>query len=236
MTPKPVTVSAVARVTADRWRCVFRGRVDVSGRLDLPRLSPRGRSALHRSPGSRSASDGAGGSPRSRPAAVSLADAEAGEADVTTRLVVLRLTQARSAAASPRRRSCPPGHRPARRCRSSPRPSTGRRPPRSHPPGGRTPLCPGPTTRRLEVRIRSTNSSTSASSRSSGTALLTRPHSTAVGRIDPVTGEQHLHGALSSDGSGERDHRRRAEQPDLHPGGGEPRRLGRNARSQLATS
>ena len=87
MTPKPVTVSAAARVTADRWRCVFRGRVDVSGRVDLPgyllgSLGPPPLPRLEVRIGQRIwiAEIEFGG--------ISLADAEAGEADVTTRLVV----------------------------------------------------------------------------------------------------------------------------------------------------
>jgi hypothetical protein len=86
MAPRPVTVPAAARVTADRWRCVFRGRVDVSGHVDLPGylLGSLGPSPLPRIEvriGRRSwvAEIESGG--------VSLADAEAGEADVTTRLV-----------------------------------------------------------------------------------------------------------------------------------------------------
>ncbi|HEX2368727.1 MAG TPA: DUF5655 domain-containing protein, partial [Acidimicrobiia bacterium] len=86
MTPMPVTVPAVARVTADRWRCVFRGRVDVSGRVDLPgyllgSLGPPPLPRIRVRIGRRSwvAEIGSG--------AVSLAGADAGEADVTTRLV-----------------------------------------------------------------------------------------------------------------------------------------------------
>jgi Domain of unknown function (DUF5655) len=87
MTPRPVTVPAAARVTADRWRCVFRGRVDRSGRVDLPgyllgSLGPPPLPRIEVRIGRRSwvAEIESGG--------VSLADAEAGEPDVTTRLVL----------------------------------------------------------------------------------------------------------------------------------------------------
>jgi Domain of unknown function (DUF5655) len=86
MTPRPVTLRAAARVTADRWRCVFRGRVDVSGHVYLPgyllgSLGPPPLPWIEVRIGGRSwvAEIESGG--------VSLADAEAGEADVTTRLV-----------------------------------------------------------------------------------------------------------------------------------------------------
>ena len=36
VTPVPVTVPAVSRSTADRWRCLFRGEVGASGWIDLP--------------------------------------------------------------------------------------------------------------------------------------------------------------------------------------------------------
>jgi hypothetical protein len=86
MTPRPVPVSAAARVTVDRWRCVFRGRVDVSGRVDLPgyllgSLGPPPLPRIEVRIGRRSwvGEIESGG--------VSLADADAGEAEVTTRLV-----------------------------------------------------------------------------------------------------------------------------------------------------
>ncbi len=86
MIPMPVTVPAVARVTADRWRCVFRGRVDVSGRVDLPGYligslgpPPLPRIGVRIRRRSWVAEIGSG--------AVSLAGADAGEADITTRLV-----------------------------------------------------------------------------------------------------------------------------------------------------
>ena len=70
--------------------------------LDLPGYL-RGRSALHRSPGSRSASDGAGGSPRSRPVSASLMRRP--ERPTSPPGSSSEAHWARSAAASPRRRS-----------------------------------------------------------------------------------------------------------------------------------
>ena len=48
-----------------------------------------------------------------------------------------------------------------------------------------------------------------------------RPSSLGAGGGDEVAGEQHLHGGLAADGSGEGDHGGGAEQADVDAGGGE---------------
>ena len=78
----------------------------------------------------------------------------------------------------------------------------------------------------LRARIASTNSATAASSFSAGTTRLTRPHASAVARVDRLAGQQHLHDALARDVAADADGRRGAEDADVDAGQREGRVVG----------
>ena len=70
------------------------------------------------------------------------------------------------------------------------------------------------------------SAATAASSARFGHDAVDQAQFAGAAGVDQIAGQQHLHGRLAADGAGQCDHRRGAEQADIHPGRGEARGVG----------
>ena len=93
-------------------------------------------------------------------------------------------------------------------------------------PARRSPACRSPSTARCRAWRGAIRSRSAASSWSSGTTRLIRPHSAAVAASISVAGQRHLERPLAADVAGYRHERRVAEQPALAARQREAGRLG----------